>query len=461
MVAQVRKLEGKWLHLSAIAVAGVLCATAGVQPLLSAAIALAFFLGVLGGVLKPIGLVLALTPVLVSSYALGLVLEGPDAAGMQKAAVILGVVYLILVLGVAKPPTPVLILLLFFCACLLITLVRLPLLTVVSAESAVRAYIGYVFAWLLFFVNWKKIGATNMMKVVLWLPIVAIGLGLFLQVAGVRPLFTHEYTGAIRLTAGLASAYMGSFGMFAVIAGMWLWLHNIRGSLAMSVVSLGLTLATGTRGASIVALVVMLIGVWFGKRSGKKVPGLTKFVAFLLATTAALVSLPLFIERTENQGESQGLLSGRELAWSFFWRRFTEYPWFGNGIGANSILGQTADSKIIQNSFIAPHNTYLQLLVDFGITGLIIGLIILLTIFRYVYLRSDAASRPLIVGLAMGLGFYAYFDNLLASPHPVTAMVVVLAALSLGPRDPVATLGNVTPVTTRTRTRLGSAQLQL
>ncbi len=267
------------------------------------------------------------------------------------------------------------------------------------------------------------------MGVVALLPALALGVGALLSVAGVRPLLFEEYTGAFRLAGGLAPAYLASFGMFGVFAGMWLWRSGYARGAWFAAGNMAVTFATGTRGAAIVALLLVWCAVMFTGRGGKRATIVARGAVAALLFAAAAVFVPLLLERTSGQGSLQGPLSGRDLAWAYFWDVFLRHPVIGNGIGHASVAAQDANNKLLQEAFVAPHNTYLQFLVDFGVVGTIVAVVAICALFKVARRATSGHTRMMVGCLGISLVVYAFFDNLLTSPQPALAFTVVLAAL--------------------------------
>lgn len=160
------------------------------------------------------------------------------------------------------------------------------------------------------FIAWRRIAPSAVMRAIQWSPYIAVGLGIVLQVIGVRALVLLEYTGVPRLTAGLDAAYMGAVAMFGVIASVWLWLRGNSVSLFWALGSLLMTLASGTRGATVVALIVFLAAMLFSGAAGGAKKGIVRVVALVIGLGVILNAVPLLIDRATNSGSAQGLYLG-------------------------------------------------------------------------------------------------------------------------------------------------------
>lgn len=368
-------------------------------------------------------------PLLVSSGLINSLASTSAGATIQKAAVAVFMLLLGATAGVRQAPKPIAWILGVFGASLFITLWSMRSTDLLNSGEAVRAAMGFALPWLIFFIRWRNVRAEQLMKLVAILPLAAILVGAALDVGGLHPLIWTEYTGARRLTGGLSAAYLGSFGMFGAFTAMWLWRSGYRYGLWLAVLNIAITFATGTRGPALAALVMVWLAVMFTGRGGRRVTVIARGAVLALALAAVAVFVPVLIERTTSQGSLQGPLSGRDKAWAYFWEVFTHHPVLGSGIGASSVAGEDSGQRIISAAFVAPHNTYLQFLVDFGVVGTVICLWAVIALFRYARQNTTGHTRLMVGVLGLTMAFYAFFDNLLTSPQPAFAFTLVLATL--------------------------------
>lgn len=379
-----------------------------------------------------LGAFLVLAPLLVSvpvfSELTGLSYSA--AASAQKLLVIAAVALLVLRAGARRPPSAVAGFITLVLLMALVTLWMGPHLMPQVVSAVPAATVGYLYPWLVFFLADRRVRSVHWFTVLEWQPYLALAVGAGLQVAGIARLVDVDYTGTHRLTAGLFPAYLGATAMFGCAASLWRWQHGRAASFWLAGGSLGIVLLTGTRGASLVALLLFVWVLLFGRVKGSPLTFGTK--AGLVAVGGLVVYLlsPVLLHRTDDQGIAQGALSGRGTAWPFFWEQMQRHPYAGNGIGANSKLGELSSAELVRDSFVAPHNTYLQLAVDFGIPVALVLLALLVAVFVHVARTTrDPVSRRLTIGLGVGLAFYAFFDNLLAAPQPAVMMPIILVAL--------------------------------
>lgn len=367
-------------------------------------------------------------PLTVSSPILASLLGTPDNSFFQKLWVLIMWAVLFAVLGQARWDWAgffVVVLFFFFFA---VTIVNSEIL---NAFDAARGFFGYILPYLFLFLGWRKYSPYHGFRIIALLPLVAVAVGVVLHVLGITELFKREYTGTLRLTGGLFVAYMAAFGMFGVFAAVVLYLRRARFSVFLIVSNLLITILTVTRGPIIVSalLLVTLLFLPTNTTSTRRIPIAGRiFIAFIIFLSSA-VGAPAILERFLGAGTSQGILSGRSIAWTYFFEIAQESPIFGHGVGASSFFALSSPIESVREYFVAPHNTYLQLFVDVGAVGLF--LILLLTVrIAHIATRSlPQGERIIAVMFFLGLGFYAFFDNLLSTVQPAVLFGFVLSLL--------------------------------
>ncbi|MFK0003891.1 O-antigen ligase family protein [Paenarthrobacter sp. NPDC090522] len=371
-----------------------------------------------------------LVPLLIGEQALAVLIAQDQGNTVQKLSLILITVLACLMAGVRRPPATVLMVIALYGVLLgnaLLTNLEPPqTLTGFLASTA-----GYLVPWLIFAVDWRKVSPDEPLRVVSLVPVIALALSLLLDAAGVIPLFTSGNFDMSRLGGTLPPAYLGAAGAFGAIASFWLWLHHKRGSLLTLIFGILVTAASATRAPVIVAFFVIVCLLLFTRRTRTRISGVVRAFVLLGLSFAGWQIAPVLIERTTGQDEYHGDgLSGRNLAWDYFWGRFQEKPWFGHGPGANAVLSQESSIALVREYFIAPHNTYLQLLVDFGLVGALALTVLIASTFIHVARKSARREKVLIASLGLSMTFYAFFDNVLAAPQIYVPMALILAAFN-------------------------------
>ena len=413
------------LGILALGAAAILIATA---PLVSAALLVGAVFLLAGKHFKVAAIVAVALPALVSAGALAGILDLESGNTVQKALMMGAVLLAVLLIGVRNPGWPWMLLvgtLVVFTAGGVVGAVIG--LDGMSAADKINSFLGYLLPWLVLLARVGSIRLDHLLAVIAALPLMALAIGVVLELHGIDSLTSVEYTGATRLTGPLTPAYMASFGMFGAIASLWWWLRGPWIASVLALVNLAITALTGTRGPLLVAAVFLLAVLLFGRRNGRPIPLLPRLATLGAAAVAAAVTLPALITRTFAQGFSSGL-SGREVAWSFFLDAYWRSPWIGAGPGGANFAAENSGSAYLERNFTAPHNTYLQLLVDFGAIGAVA--IVGAVVWMYVQLHrrnTDRNFRLITAVFFCGLAGYAFFDNLLTSPHPSIMFTLFLA----------------------------------
>lgn len=345
------------------------------------------------------------------------ILTGIAGGATMLSALVLACVFSVgVAMGFRRPPIPAIVVVSIFFLWGAVWVV-LPDKTGRSAVDWVGSTVSYTIPWLILAINWEKISTRFVATMVAVAPLIAVLVGFGLDVAGIQDMFNMDAIGTIRLAGGLPAAYMGSLAGFGMIAAMWLWLRRERPGLLLFVLD-GLVLAgTLTRGPLLLASLVILALTLFTKRTRSRIAVLARF-AFLLIFSAGLATvLPGVLARTQGQDDYQGGLSGRELAWDYFWQRHLERPLFGYGPGAHATLSQESSVALVREYFVAPHNTYLQLLVDFGLFGTAAILVSMIWLLLAVARQQERTERVLLSSMGFAMAIYAYFDNVLSVPQ--------------------------------------------
>jgi O-antigen ligase len=297
----------------------------------------------------------------------------------------------------------------------------------VTTGQTVQSWIGYVYPIAAMFIAWERVGVTRVAWAVVGLPWVSVGLGYIFQSAGVGTVIRPEYTGVDRLQGAVIPAHMAMLGFVAVVAACWLRAQGARHALLAAVASLGICLASGTRGATAAALIV----VSFTLLSGRV--GIGRRIGMLVATAGVLaLFLPMLIQRSEGATGEVINSSGRFDAWQFWIDRAELAPWFGQGIGASFRLTDFVRPTSVLADFVVPHNMYLQLWLDLGYVGCATVAVGFVIAWRWVRRNAAPGSGPVLAGLLVGVLVYAVVDNVLVTPQLTVPLAVLLGAITSG-----------------------------
>jgi len=141
-------------------------------------------------------------------------------------------------------------------------------------------------------------------------------------------------------------------------------------ALGITVLALLLTMSR----AAFLSLVVLIIVFVVRSRLYRRLVPVVVLGALLLAAMPAT-----FFRRIREASETGG--AGRTDIWKAGFEMFKHYPWVGVGLGNFIIVYEefAGSSPRFHGFMRAPHNMYLNILVDLGILGLVLFLIAIMT----------------------------------------------------------------------------------
>jgi len=167
----------------------------------------------------------------------------------------------------------------------------------------------------------------------------------------------------------------------------------------------GLMVATGSRGTYVAVLTAAVIGVrfiypYFDGRAIRRIGLQMAAVLVVITVAVALTNLELAEQRLEQSVSSNvdQLSSGRTAIWQATVLVQAENPFtflYGNGWNSHEQSG----------IWKSAHNTYLLILYELGIVGLIMFLVLLVSIVKQVRVlvkRTEDKERILMSGVAFG-----------------------------------------------------------
>lgn len=171
------------------------------------------------------------------------------------------------------------------------------------------------------------------------------------------------------------------------------WLFRSLGLIYIPLALFGIFI-TGSRTGFITAL-LGFVGVipWLWRtRFIWKIAMLSFFIAALVGVTSLVPEKTL--DRLFSSGTelSQGTLSSRSITWSRAWLEINETPFFGNGL--------SSFRRVINkyNIDYTAHNSYIAIMVEQGIVGLLLYLAVILSVLLQ-GLRIPAEQRLLMLSL--------------------------------------------------------------
>jgi teichuronic acid biosynthesis protein TuaE len=276
-----------------------------------------------------------------------------------------------------------------------------------------KSFLGLTLGWFFYSIKWKSKFANKYIHSIAFLPLISVAVGILLHIGGVRQFFAYEFTGAFRLQGANIAAHLAMLAFMGTAAALgevargnkkWLWL---------GLINFGILVATGTRGATLAALILFLpYGIQQFKRL--MLGRIAKHILVILILAAVVVglALPNFITRFQGSMVEVGFnTSGRLAAWDFFLDEAEQNPLFGRGLGAGTVLNQGQ----VHAAFRVPHNEYIRTYVDGGVVGSFVVLIGFgIVLFRIVKV-SRRSFRLFMMMFLAGFLVYSFFDNTLST----------------------------------------------
>jgi O-antigen ligase len=285
-----------------------------------------------------------------------------------------------------------------------------------TMPDMLRSLIGSVTPFLLFFCLKPAGWGAAMRQAVTFAPVLSVGLGLLLDLAGLRATFVDS--GGMRLSGMGHPAFLAGICLPAIYAGLLTWLRTgSTRAAALLGMNLIILFLTGARAPA--AYAAFVIGGSLIIAPGAAIPRATRLV--IVAT--GLVTIPELIivgeaysslRMFEVLAGQAGHLSGRELLWPAFQAAAAEAPWFGWGLGAgNFVIPHDGPIAQLLRTWAA-HNEYLRIQVEGGYVGraLLVGMFVL-------WVTAHVRRLPRLEQWVMGLIFVAY------AAHAVTDNVLI------------------------------------
>lgn len=217
----------------------------------------------------------------------------------------------------------------------------------------------------------------------------ALLFGMILTVTLVPPRWRWLYVAAVGLGIGLTFSRAGMLGMVFAVAGLW-YLRVLRGTEVFGLVSVVVT-------SALIGWLYVLPRL--AERFGINPEVLADRVTWILAP----------------KGRADFSQQERLDVAALGWRQFLEHPWAGNGIGSTETW--LADAS--------PHNVYILLASDFGVTGLLIVPALLLVLWP----RANTLGNPCLRLLLPLLLFWGFFSHNLLDDFALVTVIAVAAAL--------------------------------
>lgn len=386
------------------------------------------------GVIVPL---LVLLPLVLSASVLGRFTDVLGGTAVQKALVVAGTLIAAIIVGFRLPPFPVWAMMIAIGAGYVVgMLTGARNLDGFDTEMLLGAA-GYVYPWLVFFVDWRWIERRWRATAIAVIPLLTVAIVLVVNITGVfqLPLFREEYTGVERLAFGMPPAFLAGLCFVGVAGAAWLWSLRAWAGIYLMLINVALCALTGTRGATLAAACIVGVTVIVAviARFRQWIVGMV--VSAVAGVAGFVYLLPTLLERTEDSADTSLLGgSGRAHAWEYFFIRLEGRELTGFGPGSGPLLASQAQSSVVRNYFISPHNVYVSFVIDIGVPlALAFGA-------SFVVLAMWAAGRlkwpqGVIVGMTT-VAFLAYgiVDNLLNVAQTAVMVAMFLAMVWEGSR---------------------------
>jgi O-antigen ligase len=209
------------------------------------------------------------------------------------------------------------------------------------------------------------------------------------------------------------------------------------GYVAAATLLLGLSFWTGSRGAIFAALAALPICAMISPIF-RRPRALGIWLVSLLAGAMLAAPLPLpasnfgmqrVISSAANvEANADALSSGRLTMWRGTLLKIKQRPFFG--YGESQFRSQVPEAR---SAFNHPHNAPLQILLQWGVIGLVLLLILGSMLAFRIYSAVQAAPTPTApaIGVMAAVLVFSLYDGTLYYPYPI-AMLAASIALILG-----------------------------
>lgn len=263
-------------------------------------------------------------------------------------------------------------------------------------------------------------------RMLTFLPILMVGLGIVYNVLGIRTLFYTDFLGASRLQGTSIPAGLGTAGYLGSVAAMLgAAMINKWKYLPLAIINAIILILSAARMPLVLAAVICAV-TYFTMVNRSFV---ARFASLAMVVPLVGVFMLLFGESLLTRFESESL-SGRDLLWTALQVVLDQYPLAGIGLG-HQILVVPADVMFFAAT-MAAHNEYLRLAVETGYIGATIIFALLGLMCTLIWLRP--AVRKSFVFVLMCLSFFVYCrtDNAISST--MTPLMLVLASFAFSCR---------------------------
>lgn len=387
----------------------------------------------------PIGVavpLVVLLPLVVGYSTLSRISELVGGATAQKLLVVIGMLVVALLLGVRVPPWPIWAIAAAVGVAYIFGLVTHARGVEGFDTEMLFGAAGLIYPWLVFFIDWRPIRPVWRATSLSVIAPLAVAFASILHVTGLVgvQVVRSEYTGALRLSAGMPPAYLAGLAFLGMCGALWLWSQGRWVGFYLALINLGVCALTATRVATLAAALVFVVMVVLGVVHKYAQWGAAIVLSVVGVVVGSILLLPNFVDRM--LGTAGGIIegTGRARAWSFFLGKLESYPWTGYGPGSTPLLAAQSSDETIRRAFVSPHNNYIDVMVDLGVPLAVVFMGAIVWLIVQCARRVSGDVRWLIGVTGFACLTYAAFDNLLTAPQSAVMFVMFLALIAAGER---------------------------
>jgi hypothetical protein len=307
-----------------------------------------------------------------------------------------------------------------------------------TVTQMLSSFVTLTVGWTALAVAWDLRTDARYLKILAFLPVASVLLGLLLQAAHLHELFqqgagyaTTRLQGASQPAQLALTAFIGCVTA-SICYRVTRWKYAPALVVANAVI-LGLTVSRGAAIALGLALAWPALRFVFSGREDKRwVPQrwIRATIVFGAMAIVAAVLVPALLARDKTgayipgEGVVYDSTSGRTAAWHEFYTIAKQAPLFGHGLGAGPI------TKIAEKGFLAQHNEYLRLFLEGGYIGGGIVLAAIIFVIGSCIRRAPSWIRLDLLALAIGFAVLSYTDNTLTSCNLQVPFCLVFGILA-------------------------------
>ncbi len=299
-----------------------------------------------------------------------------------------------------------------------------------TINDMARSAIGSITPFLVFFCHKPPGWSAMVLRAIGYTPLLAIGLGTFFDLTGVRPLFVDS--GGMRLAALGHPAFLAGVCLPAIYTVLLRWLRTASPRAAcLLAANVVILILTGARAPMAYAVLVIGLSVMFAPdaavprahRLGLCIAGAAMLPVLLLAGES-FSSLRLFTVIANEASD----LSGRQLLWPVFQDAADQAPWFGWGLGSGNFIipHHGAIAQLLRTR--AAHNEYLRMQVEGGQLGRAVLILLFVLWGATRTQRLPPLERFVTRLILLAFAGHAATDNVLIS-SPACVLFTFLAAV--------------------------------